>query len=201
MRQGTIRTCAQCGAEFRALYERGSFKRKFCSRACTADYNHARAVATYPPREEIVRLYVDEGMSDRALGRHYGRSYQWSLGVRRHYGIPGHQKGKHSRKPLAEQRPRARFHIGLKREDACRNCGAEGVVLHLHHAVPRSLAPAGRFDLRNGVPLCAPCHFSWHGGTPISRDIFTAEEWAFIETLIGPGWLARKYPRKTKAAA
>lgn len=85
--------------------------------------------------------------------------------------------------------------VAEKGEEWCRNCGVSGVRLHLHHAVPRSLCPAGRADLRNGIALCPACHSAFHAGQPLPREMFTEEEWEFISTLIGPGWLARRYPR------
>ena len=88
-----------------------------------------------------------------------------------------------------------------KVERACRNCGATGCVIELHHAVPRSRSRKGRDDLRNALPLCRECHNGWHAGTPIYRDAFTADEWEFIETLIGPGWLGRHYPTRPRAQA
>lgn len=87
-----------------------------------------------------------------------------------------------------------------KREPACRNCRAVGEV-HLHHIVPRSLAPAGRADARNLIPLCSRCHDLHHAGMPLPRSILTAEELAFARTLIGPGWLGRRYPAGMEAAA
>lgn len=82
----------------------------------------------------------------------------------------------------------------------CRNCGKVGMV-EVHHAVPRSLSRAGRDDPRNWLRLCAECHRAWHAGTPISREVFTEQQWAFVSSLMGPGWLGRRYPRTDRAAA
>lgn len=81
-----------------------------------------------------------------------------------------------------------------KGEHRCRPCGS-AYALHLHHAVPRSICPKeAKADLRNGVPLCARCHMDWHQGKPLPREMFTEDEWGYIETLIGPDWLDRRYP-------
>jgi 5-methylcytosine-specific restriction endonuclease McrA len=48
----------------------------------------------------------------------------------------------------------------------CQGCGVEGrgpgddggVVLHVHHKVPRLLEPMRAYDLTNLVSLCARCH-------------------------------------------
>lgn len=84
------------------------------------------------------------------------------------------------------------FSLADKGEDVCRNC--QRPAHHAHHAVPRSLAPAGRRDLRNCLPLCASCHRRWHCGHPIPRMVFTEDEWAFISTLATASWLERRYP-------
>lgn len=84
----------------------------------------------------------------------------------------------------------------IRSEPVCRNCGFVGV--DPHHAVPRSLSKAGRSNPLNVIPLCRFCHDAHHGGRPLPRSIFTAEEWKFVQTLIGPGWLARRYPRESQ---
>lgn len=191
------RTCEECGESFKARQEHRGYRRRFCSAKCSGQAEYKKRVAKYPPREEVVRLYVDEGLSDKDLGRRFGRSHQWSLCVRRFYGIPGRPKGdsKVSRKPLSQKRDRRRWAISMKREPVCRNCEQAAEIMHLHHAVPRSHSRAGKYDLRNGLPLCHRCHTGWHQmGVNIYRDVFTAEEWSFIQTLTGEEWLDRRYP-------
>ena len=115
-----------------------------------------------------------------------------SLPVGRGFGKRGDRK----RSPIKrspEPHRLAGFTLAEKGEQHCRACGA--VATELHHAVPRSLSRIGRDDLRNGLPLCAEHHRRWHAGYPLPRSIFTADEWAFVCELIGPGWLARRYPR------
>lgn len=93
-----------------------------------------------------------------------------------------------------ERRLHREFNLGKKGERACRVCGSEQFP-HAHHAVPRSLSRAGKYDLRNCLPLCARCHASWHRrGLTIYRDAFTEPEWEFMVTLINPGWLDERYP-------
>ena len=91
------------------------------------------------------------------------------------------------------------FNLRLKGETCCRACGGTN-ALALHHAIPRSMCKAARRDLRNGLTLCGGCHQRWHTRTlTIYRDIFTADEWAFISTceLLGQRidtWLSERYP-------
>jgi hypothetical protein len=99
--------------------------------------------------------------------------------------------------------------LSRKGDDCCRNCGAHKTskCVELHHAIPRSKCRATRADLRNGLPLCIDCHRGWHRKkVVIYRDLFTAEEWAFISSakLTGENiepWLERHYPPRTLAVA
>jgi hypothetical protein len=196
---GRPAACDNCGQEFTATQEHRNYRRKYCGMKCAGEAQAARRVAKYPPREEVVRLYEREGLSDKDLGRHFGHSHQWALSVRKYYGIPGRPKGdsKVSRRPLGKKRDRARWSIDLKREPDCRNCNEPSQILHLHHAVPRSQSLSGKYDLRNGVPLCPSCHLGWHNKqVNIYRDIFTAPEWEFISSLTGSPWLDANYPER-----
>lgn len=91
------------------------------------------------------------------------------------------------------------FNLRLKGATCCRNCGRPE-PLNLHHALPRSLYRAGRTELLNGLPLCIRCHNGWHRKTiTIYRDVFTAEEWAYLSSAELTGqrigaWLDDHYP-------
>lgn len=91
------------------------------------------------------------------------------------------------------------FNLRLKGATCCRNCGRTE-PLNLHHALPRSLYRAGRTELLNGLPLCIRCHNGWHRKTTtIYRDVFTAEEWAYLSSAELTGqrieaWLDDHYP-------
>lgn len=205
-RSGTIRPCAHCGDDFEARQEHSTFKRKYCSPRCVGLAQTARAVASYPPKAEVERLYIAEGLSDIELGRRFGHSYQWAFKMRRHYGIAGASIPDKIRKPLRRKNDRSRWGIHLKREPVCRACKQppdELRPLNLHHAIPRSLAPSIKYDLRNGLPLCAACHLAWHRRElTIYRDVFTEEEWSFLSTLTFQGfnpeaWLEKRYPARS----
>ena len=91
------------------------------------------------------------------------------------------------------------FNLRLKGATCCRTCGRTE-PLNLHHALPRSLYRAGRTELLNGIPLCIRCHNGWHRKTTtIFRDVFTAEEWAYLSSAELTGqrveaWLDDHYP-------
>ena len=192
------RTCKRCGEEFYDR-QRNGIGQQFCSAKCFGEANHERVIATYPPREEVARLYIDEGISDRELGRRFGRSYTWALNVRKHYGIAGRPKGQQS-KPVRERAKRPAWGVKLKGETICRNCG--GRASHLHHIVPRSVSRRGRADLANGLPLCVGCHRGWHSRTvTLYHTLFTDEEFAAaLKYATGAYWIEKNYPDRPEVA-
>ena len=162
------RTCVGCGDTF--IAHESDVKRgggKYCSRQCWRD--------NPPEMSEEGRARKVEKLKDRK-------------GEKNPFYRHGRYAGQKTKDVERE------FNLRKKGESKCRVCGSED-HLNAHHAVPRSISPAGRLDLRNCLPLCAACHTSWHRGRPISRDHFTDDEWAFLETLIGPTWLDKRYPK------
>lgn len=61
-------------------------------------------------------------------------------------------------------------------------CGKE--YSNLHHHIPKSRSSNLRYDLENGVPICAGCHFQHHNGDtriayqyiPFMKDLYD-EHW------------------------
>ena len=106
----------------------------------------------------------------------------------------GDQRTPLRRTAMKRRRTPPSFTLTAKGETLCRNCGA--LATEPHHAVPRSLSPAGRSDLRNCLPLCHRCHTAWHNGKPIPRSVFTPDEWAFIATIGTPTFLDKRYPNE-----
>lgn len=159
--------CAECGKEFQTSPSRLDAGRKYCSPACY--YAKGRRS---PEGTEAVR----QKMRDQRKGR-------------------DNPFFKHGRYAGAKTKELEReFNLRKKGEHKCRNCGNDQGGMNAHHAVPRSLSPEGRLDLRNCLPLCISCHVKWHRGTPIKRDRFTEDEWSFVSTLIGDTWLEERYP-------
>lgn len=88
---------------------------------------------------------------------------------------------------------RRTFNLAAKGERHCRVCGSAEHV-HAHHAIPVAIGtPESELDLRNLLPLCWHCHRYWHAGYPISRDVFTAEEWEYLSALTLEGREAAAY--------
>lgn len=175
VRRGEMRVCAAegCANEFYAppRYIRLGTGR-FCSKACW----YRSMPKASPERIERQRQAI------LALNRSGKRNPNYKHGRRVGLQIRG-------------------FTIAAKGETSCRACGSTDQMLHLHHAVPRSICPPeARRDLRNGIALCNRCHLSWHrGGLVLPRSVFSADEWEYISGLTLTGrkidaWLDKHYP-------
>lgn len=170
-----VRVCAADGCSIE-FRSFPSQARRFCSPRCA--YN-SRPPQTAEQREKTRQIMLAK---DRTGAKN-----------------PRFRHGRKAGKNLRGWNPPA------KGETSCRACGSSA-HLQLHHVVPRSICGAGaRRNLLNGIVLCASCHIRWHRGTlVITRDLFTADEWAYLSSieLTGreiTGWLDKHYPA-TKAA-
>lgn len=201
------RTCPQCREVFDpSRHEHRNYAKRFCSAKCANDNRSERVRRNWPTEDEMRRLVMVEKLSDAAIGERYGHSYEWARRVRNAYGIPALPKPPHREVKHGRYIGRSAFTVKRKGESACRVCGAtpngEGPFgrLNLHHAIPRSMCRATQADLLNGIPLCFECHQGWHDRRlVIYRDVFTAEEWAFLVAVELTGqevvpWLERHYP-------
>lgn len=110
-RLGTVRVCVQCEREYEATQEHRNYARRFCSRKCSIDYKSERTRESWPPEEEMRRLYEVELLSDREIGRRFGHSYQWALTIRKAYGIEGRKPGE--RKLRATPRVQSNGYVKL----------------------------------------------------------------------------------------
>lgn len=204
-------TCARCGKTYRRPPSQIG---KYCSREC-ADADGVRTLGPQHKRQGEERacltcgtaFYAKRGEINRGGGKYCSPSCYFAgrdpkaaadrkREKMRRQGRSGKRNPnfKHGRRAGAQIRG---FTLAAKGERVCRSCGAE--ARHAHHAVPRSLATAGRRDLRNCLPLCARCHGRWHRGIPMPRSVFTADEWAFVSALATPTWLDRRYPATVTA--
>lgn len=64
----------------------------------------------------------------------------------------------------------------------CQECLVRGGELHPHHLKPMSLFPELRYELNNGITLCASCHRktpSWGNGlNNMTREEFLSKNWS-----------------------
>lgn len=98
-----------------------------------------------------------------------------------------------AKRPTEKRPPKgAAWGCRVKGESHCRACGAP--ARHLHHIVPRGIAPKHKTNLLNGLPLCVECHMGWHARTvTISAAILKPEEKAFVIGISSVAWLERNY--------
>lgn len=94
-----VLTCRECGKEFQPTSDCATRTSKFCSRECGWANQKHRADASLPPRDEVVELHRDQGMSVSALARHYGKSQWWASRMLRSLNIEQRQPPKGGTKP------------------------------------------------------------------------------------------------------
>lgn len=69
---------------------------------------------------------------------------------------------KESKVKIQKQCDKIYQEIGRELNDSCLICGGEYSCLH--HWVRKSQSTALRYDLENGIPICAKCHCKIHTG-------------------------------------
>lgn len=189
--------CERCGRQFSRSHRGDATKCPSCR------VGNAPVEATCVACGDIFEHYPSEGKrkycSRTCIKGHYKHTEEWRKQMsernkdRNGRKNPNFKGGRQA--GYATREMRREFNLAKKGERECRVCGSHD-NMNAHHAVPRSISPAGRADLRNCLPLCGVCHSSWHrqGKVVIHRDHFTETEWNFITTLIGSPWLDKRYP-------
>jgi len=76
--------------------------------------------------------------------------------------------------------------VGRKNYEQCLIC--KRPMSCLHHYYPKSTSSALRYDMFNGIPICAGCHFSHHNGNPEIHNR--------INEIMGQDWLDELRRRK-----
>jgi hypothetical protein len=199
-----LRPCVQCGKEFDARQRNPS--RRYCSMACSGMAHRKRAEQTCMGCGTSFVARTSE--IDRGGGKYCSRTCWIKYldppalrpGVADKIAVAKTKTGKQAGR-RTRQLQNAGMTLQAKGETSCRNCGQTD-HLQLHHVIPRSMWRRGILELLNGVPLCVRCHMGWHHHrVVIYRDIFTAEEWAFLTSadLLGQevsAWLDKRYPSR-----
>jgi len=84
------------------------------------------------------------------------------------------------KKRLRKKADRLYQEIGRQLYDKCLICGGEYSCLHHYHL--KSTCSALRYNLKNGIPICASCHYRLHAsGDPTYNEIILkkkGQEWA-----------------------
>lgn len=90
-------------------------------------------------------------------------------------GAPPKPARGEDRKRRRQARTRAgkAFREAVRQRDGyhCRDCGKPvrktmdflaPYAAHVHHLIPRHVAPEKRYDIDNAILLCSPCHLARH---------------------------------------
>jgi hypothetical protein len=174
----TFVTCAECGDSFRVVPARIKTAR-FCSYACAGEWRSKNIVGEYSPvyrsgavREKICqgcgklikhqtgtplvnferRKYCSKSCADLHGLRYIGKEHpNWK-------GELGRRKSRDTKHSRWSEKVLNRDH------NTCIRCGASGkdTELHAHHIKPYEHYPELRYELSNGVTLCAECHWEVH---------------------------------------
>lgn len=171
-------TCEQCGKEQSVRPARAKTYR-FCSYKCAGEWRKVAFQGENNPkwqdghiREKVcagcgvrfsLRLgqpittfknqkFCSKPCADKGGLRYYGEdNVRWNPNARRRV-----REGKHSSWARAV----------ISRDGAqCQKCGAREVELHAHHIKPYHDFPEFRWDIDNGLTLCAPCHWAEHSAS------------------------------------
>jgi len=163
------RECRLCGAIFmthKCWVARGGGK--YCSKRHSG---LAKIVSNYERYCEICgevfyrksgkycsRKCFGEATRERQLGR---KSHLWKGGITPENTI------------IRESAEYAEWRKAVYARDnwTCQECGARGDYLHAHHVFPFAEFPEHRFDIWNGVTLCAGCHAEYHPQLRVLWDV------------------------------
>ncbi|MFQ5453886.1 MAG: HNH endonuclease [Candidatus Zixiibacteriota bacterium] len=76
--------------------------------------------------------------------------------------------------------------INVREDYICQRCGFTG-YLDPHHIYPQGTYPGMKYELRNLLGLCRPCHAWWHSNPKEARNLLktllTASERLFLHEL------------------
>lgn len=159
--------CIQCGAIDKVAQSRAKTY-KFCSYACRGKWRSEnfngennpnwRGVSKpiqcpncgkeFSPRHRYIK-FCSKPCADEGGLRYFGPdNWKWTGNPRRKHRES--QQASWARKVISRDKA------------TCQNCGATGVELQAHHVKPYEDHPDLRWEVSNGLTLCAPCHWNLH---------------------------------------
>jgi len=171
-------TCKVCLKEFSASKSLSKNGAKFCSRKCKSESQVKEKIVqkcdtcgcSFDRYPSDVERCEDRGYKGRYCGRKCSGDAlterqagegnpQWRGGV-----TPENKRVRDSKETMAW-----RTSVFQRDHYACQHCGArnqkglgKSVYIHAHHIKGFASHPKLRFDLDNGLTLCAPCHYKVH---------------------------------------
>lgn len=147
-RIATARCCSYaCAGKWRSLHQRGEnhgrWKGGPDNRSCGLCGKSFSAVPANPQR------FCSKACADKGGYRRTGENHPlYKPDSRRK-----NRRGKHG----------AWARTVISRDKAiCQRCGAQDVPLHAHHVKSFADHPDLRWDIANGLTVCAPCHWAIH---------------------------------------
>lgn len=159
--------CQQCGVEAKVIPARLTTA-KFCSRKCTDDWRRANFTGPTNPNFR--------GGPDRRVCAHCHTQFECRAASKRRFcskpcadkgGLRYEGESHPNFKPLARRRNRRGKHGAwaravISRDKAtCQQCASQE-NLHAHHIKTFADSPELRWEVDNGLTLCAPCHWAVH---------------------------------------
>ena len=166
--------CEQCGEVFEVIPARLATAR-FCSLRCRSEWRTENFRGEGNPKWK--------GGPRTKVCQHCGITFAWrgeplsSFNKRKFCSkaciVAGQKRLRGADHPRYSVTARRRNRTGLKYESwqnavlrrdhaTCQKCGARGVELHAHHIKSWKDFPDLRFDVDNGMTVCAPCHWLIH---------------------------------------
>lgn len=170
--------CTQCGVSFEVIPSRAD-KAKFCSYECRGAWRaehfrgeanpHWKGGSREPkPCQQCGRM-IEQG--DLPLTTFQRRKFCSKAcadagGIR--YSGEQHARWKGGTRDRPSEQHSWSERVISRDKATCRTCGARGVELHAHHIKSYKNHPELRFELSNGITLCAPCHWAVHSASNVN---------------------------------
>jgi len=163
--------CIICKKEFEVLPYRKETA-KFCSRNCQAEYRKTLCGENHPRWTQAARV-----KQCQVCGKDFTQRPTEAISSFLGRKFCSHECGWIGQKYLSGEdhpnwtggkRPRDFRHVKwaekvLNRDKAtCQKCGAHGVQMHSHHIKSFIDNEDLRYDVDNGITLCASCHWEEH---------------------------------------
>lgn len=163
-----VKICPSCGLEFKAK----ETKTRFCSYACTGVWrSQAQRGENHPSWRGGKDQRTCKGCGSPFEATPANPQKFCSKPCADKHGLKRHGPDNPMFKPDARRRSRRGKHGAWARavisrdRAACQVCGTKDGELQAHHIKPFAEYPALRWEISNGLTVCAPCHWQIHAAS------------------------------------
>ena len=170
-----IVSCQECGVE-RSVTPARAKTFKFCSYSCRGAWRAKHWTGEAHPRwqggeREKTCLHCSEVFTQRPgqpittfKRQKFCSKSCADIGGLRYFG-PANNKWTGNALPRRDSK-HAVWSKNVMSRDAgsCQSCGCTEGEMHAHHVKPWKAYPELRYDVANGLTVCAPCHWAIHSG-------------------------------------